>query len=177
MSTTDSPMLSHPVIDDVLARHRDALGADERAYRHHVYRCASYQRALLGGELPDTAALAWAVHDLGIWTAGTFDYLAPSAALGETHAAELGLPDTALVRTLVLDHHGLRTRTDPLVETFRVADRVDVSRGLLRGGLDARFVRQVVERFPYAGFHQFLVKSGLRHAVRHPLRPLPMLRW
>ncbi|WP_280341674.1 hypothetical protein [Nocardia neocaledoniensis] len=177
MSTASDPMLFHPVIDEVLTRHREALGHDDRTYRHHVYRCANYQRALLGGDPPDAAALAWAVHDLGIWTAGTFDYLAPSAALGERLASEFGIADTALVRTLVLDHHGLGARADPLVETFRVADRIDVSRGLLRGGVDAEFVRQVVELFPYLGFHRFLLNSGLRHAVRHPLRPLPMLRW
>ncbi|MGW6727209.1 hypothetical protein ACWF9G_15020 [Nocardia sp. NPDC055029] len=171
------PMQSHPVIDAVLARHRSALGQDEQTYRNHVYRCANYQWELLDGELPDTAALAWAVHDLGIWTAGTFDYLTPSAGLVDEFAAEFGIADPELVRTMVLDHHGLVARADPLVETFRLADRVDVGHGLLRGRIDAEFVAQVVERFPYAGFHRFLVRSGLRHLVRHPARPLPMLRW
>ncbi|MET9216650.1 MULTISPECIES: hypothetical protein [unclassified Nocardia] len=170
-------MQAHPVIDEVLARHRAALGPDEQTYRNHVYRCANYQRALLGGELPDAAALAWAVHDLGIWTAGTFDYLAPSAELGDELAAGFGITDPELVRTMVLEHHGLRARTDPLVETFRVADRVDVSHGVLRSGIDAGFAAQVVARFPYRGFHGFLVRSALRQAVRHPTRPLPMLRW
>ncbi|MGW5435948.1 hypothetical protein [Nocardia asteroides] len=170
-------VVSHPVIEVVLGRHRAALGADETTYRHHVYRCANYQSALLGGDLPDAAALAWAVHDLGIWTAGTFDYLAPSAALVDGFAAELGIAEPDLARTMVLDHHGVRPRADRLVETFRIADRVDVSHGLLRSGLDAAFVRAVAERFPYRGFHRFLVRSALRHGVRHPVRPLPMLRW
>ncbi|WP_189031957.1 hypothetical protein [Nocardia rhizosphaerihabitans] len=177
MSAARVPMLSHPVIDAVLERHHAALGGDERTYRHHVYRCANYQRELLGGELPDTAALAWAVHDLGIWTAGTFDYLGPSADLVDGFAAEFGITEPELAQTMVLEHHGVRARTDPLVETFRLADRVDVGHGVLRGRIDAEFIAQVVERFPYAGFHRFLVRSGLRHLVRHPLRPLPMLRW
>ncbi|MEV0682356.1 hypothetical protein AB0I35_00685 [Nocardia sp. NPDC050378] len=165
------------MIDSVLDRYRAELGRDELTYRNHVYRCANYQRALLGADLPAAAVLAWVVHDLGIWTAGTFDYLAPSAELGERLATEFGIMDTALVRTLVLDHHGLRARTDPLVETFRLADRVDVSHGLLRGHLDRGFVAQVVDRFPYLGFHRFLTTSFVRQAIRHPLRPLPMLRW
>ncbi|MEE3850184.1 hypothetical protein VZC37_07550 [Gordonia sp. LSe1-13] len=177
MSENDIPILEHPLIDDVLARHRAALGADERAYRNHVYRCANYQQALLDDELPNSAALAWAVHDLGIWTAGTFDYLGPSAALGDELASEFAIGEPELVRTMVCDHHGVRARTDSMVETFRLADRVDVSHGLLRTGIGADFVNRVVERFPYHGFHSFLVRTGLRHALKHPSRPLPMLRW
>ncbi|MEE4025274.1 hypothetical protein V1Y59_19475 [Gordonia sp. PKS22-38] len=177
MSANDVPILEHPLIDDVLARHRDALGPDERTYRNHVYRCANYQRTLLDDDLPDSAVLAWAVHDLGIWTARTFDYLGPSAALGDELAAEFAIGEPELARTMVCDHHGLRARTDPVVETFRLADRVDVSHGLLRSGLDADFVARVVERFPYHGFHAFLVRAGLRHALTHPTRPLPMFRW
>jgi hypothetical protein len=30
------------------------------------------------------------VHDLGIWTADTFDYIAPSAELARRHATEVG---------------------------------------------------------------------------------------
>ncbi|MFC4124045.1 hypothetical protein [Nocardia rhizosphaerae] len=171
------PILSHQVIDAVLARHLDDLGPDEPIYRNHVYRCANYQRALLDAELPDAAALAWAVHDLGIWTAGTFDYLAPSVALGDRYAAEFGIAEPALVRAMVLDHHGVRPRRDRLIETFRVADRVDVTHGLVRGGIDRDFVAAVVGRFPYLGFHRFLVRSALGQLRREPTRPLPMLRW
>ena len=30
---------------------------------------------------------------------------------------------------------------------------------------------------PYSGFHAFLAKGLTGYAVRHPLRPLPMMRW
>jgi hypothetical protein len=70
---------AHPIVDAVLDRHRDALGDDLPTYRNHVYRCINYHQLLLGASIPDFAALAWAAHDLGIWTARTFDYLTPSA--------------------------------------------------------------------------------------------------
>jgi hypothetical protein len=31
------------------------------------------------------------VHDLGIWTEASFDYLTPSADLASKHAAEFGI--------------------------------------------------------------------------------------
>ena len=78
---------AHPIVDAVLDRHRDALGDDLSAYRNHVYRCLTYHQLLLGFSIPDAAALAWSTHDLGIWTAGTFDYLTPSADLAVTKTA------------------------------------------------------------------------------------------
>jgi len=35
----------------------------------------------------------------------------------------------------------------------------------------------VVAQLPYRGFHAFLARGLTSYAVRHPLRPLPMLRW
>ncbi|MDR7171995.1 hypothetical protein J2W56_005756 [Nocardia kruczakiae] len=61
--------------------------------------------------------------------------------------------------------------------SFRIADRIDVSGGLVRGGLPRAEVRAVVAALPYHGFHRFLAESAARWALRHPLRPLPMLRW
>jgi len=168
---------THPIVDAVLDRHRDALGGDLPTYRNHVYRCITYQQLLLGFSIPDVAALAWAVHDLGIWTAGTFDYLAPSADLGVQHADEFGITDTDQLRALVSEHHRLRRVDDLMTETFRKADLVDVSHGLLRNHIGRSAVHAVVAELPYRGFHAFLAKGLAGHAARHPLRPLPMLRW
>jgi len=168
---------AHPIVDAVLDRHRDALGDGLPTYRNHVYRCITYHRLLLGGPIPDVAALAWAAHDLGIWTAGTFDYLAPSADLGVQHADEFGITDTDQLRALVSEHHRLRRVDGRLAETFRQADLVDVSRGLLRRRIRRSAVRAAVEELPYNGFHAFLTKGLTGYAVRHPLRPMPMMRW
>jgi hypothetical protein len=142
-----------------------------------VYRGLNYQQLLLESETADAAALAWAVHDLGIFTAGTFDYLGPSADLAATHAARFGIPDVAAAQTMVTEHHKLRRAGDRATETFRVADLVDVSHGVLSGGIARTAMKDVVAQLPYLGFHAFLAKGLSRHALRHPTRPLPMIQW
>lgn len=166
----------HPVVDTVLSRHAGALGASAPVYRGHVLRGLNYQALLLGEPVPDSAALAWAVHDLGIFTAGTFDYLPPSVALVPGLAAELGIAEVALAEEMVREHHGLRSRSDVLVETFRRADLVDASRGTIRAGLTRAQVREVAAALPYAGFHRQILGGLLAHAVRHPARPFPMVK-
>jgi hypothetical protein len=167
---------AHPIVDAVLDRHRAALGDDLSAYRNHVYRCATYHQQLLGFSLPDVAALAWATHDLGIWTTGSLDYLTPSADLAAGYADEFGIADVGQLRALVTEHHKLRPVDDHVTETFRKADLVDVSHGVLRQGIGRSAVRAAVEQLPYNGFHVFLAKGLTGYAVRHPLRPLPMMR-
>src|ERR1700752_3807023 len=112
---------THPIVDAVLRRYEDALGGDLRAYRNHVYRGLTYHQALCGAPVPEWAALAWAVHDLGIWTAGTFDYLGPSADLASTLANEFGVTEVGQARTMITDHHKLRVARDPITEGFSIA--------------------------------------------------------
>ena len=92
-------------------------------------------------------------------------------------AGDYGIDDVARVRQMVELHHKLRPCRDTWVESFRVADRIDVSGGLLSGGLARSAIKDVVAAHPYAGFHGFLARTAVRWAVRHPLRPMPMMRW
>src|SRR5262249_31234653 len=130
---------AHPIVDAALQHYAAALGGDLPAYRNHVYRGLTYHQELSGAPVPDWAALAWAVHDLGIWTAGTFDYLGPSADLASALAGELGITEVDRARTMIVEHHKLRAVGDPMSEAFRIADRIDVSRGLLTGSLGRSF--------------------------------------
>lgn len=168
---------AHPIVDAVLQRYEDALGAELPVYRNHVYRGLTYHQALCGEPVPDWAVLSWAVHDLGIWTAGSFDYLGPSADLASTLADEFGISEVARARSTVTEHHTLRGVADPISESFRIADRIDVSRGLLVGSLRRSLVKEVVRELPYLGFHAFLARGLSGYAVTHPRRPFPMLRW
>ena len=174
-------LVNVPRLDALLERHADALGPDFAAYRNHTYRVANFHLLLdAGGDL-DKLAIAAAYHDLGIWTAGTFDYLAPSVALATAYLAEIGRDEWAGEVAAMIDNHHKFTRCRGNVpasaETFRRADWIDVSRGRLRFGLARCEVVDVLALFPNAGFHRLLARLSLRRLVRHPLRPLPMFRW
>ena len=172
----------HPFVEEMVAHWGTALGGARAAYSGHAYRVLNYARALIGTERHDAElALAAAYHDLGIWSDRTFDYLGPSQQRAEAFRRE-GAPDidAELLALLIKDHHLLRrprTGSEPaLRDAFRRADLVDVSGGTLRAGLPAALVREVEHAFPYQGFHGILLKTAFHWAVRHPFRPLPMLR-
>lgn len=170
------------VLDDILDAHASVLGRDFHPYRNHTYRVANFHWCLLPGSLEDLYVLSVAVafHDLGIWTAGTFDYLAPSEALARDYLVEQQRPElVTVVLAMIREHHrisALPRGQDPRIETFRRADWIDVSMGTLRFDLSTDDFRRTVQRFPRLGFHLRLLQFSLRHGLRHPLRPLPMLK-
>ena len=80
---------------------------------------------------------------------------------------------------MILWHHKItpyRDRTDWLVEPFRRADWVDVTRGLLTFGAPRTLVTELYAKWPDAGFHRRLLQLELRHLRKHPLNPLPVFR-
>lgn len=176
-------VLRQPLIDDVMDAFNPALGAARPAYAGHAYRVYNLACAVLGTERQvDELALASAFHDLGIWSDDTFDYLEPSIARARDYVRDRGLAVHAdLVAELVRHHHRLRRirgGLEPaLVEAFRLADLIDVTAGRYRAGLHRDFVRELAAAFPYAGFHQFLLRTAGAWFLRHPLRPLPMLEF
>lgn len=173
----------YPEIDELLSRWREPLDGDYNAYRGHVYRVFNYCRILAGnGANSDSKfAVAAVFHDIGIWSNKTFDYLEPSVALAREY-----LKDTqrsfgeSAVSHMILYHHKMRpyrSKDGRLVEAFRRADRVDVSGGRFRSGLDHGFIRIVRAEFPSAGFHRRVLQLSLKWALRHPLNPLPVMKW
>ena len=175
-------LLNVPQLDEILAPHAEALGRDLVAYRNHAHRVVNFCVALAGSD-PERLrklAIAAAFHDLGIWTAGTFDYLDPSVELAQAWLSAHHLSDwSAEIEMMIRQHHKLsRYRDDPagLVEAFRQADTIDVTLGIRRFGVPAHFLRAVFRTFPNAGFHRRLVKLTLNRLVTHPLSPLPMYR-
>lgn len=173
---------SIPALDALLGAHRDALGADFAGYRHHTYRVVNLCLALspaAAGQLEKVATAA-AFHDLGIWTDRTFDYLQPSVRLATSHLERTGRQEWVRdVSTMILEHHKvsrLRGARDSLAETFRKADWIDVSMGLLSFGLPREYIRDLSTKWPSAGFHQRLVHLSFGRLLTHPWNPLPMLR-
>lgn len=173
-------------LDGVLNAWRKTMGSDAQAYAHHCYRVLNGAYAVLeaGHDVSDesleTIGFALGFHDLGIWSDADFDYLPPSARRAEQAMTELDWPFERQQQALAIiarHHQFTRISDDPLSEAVRQADWCDVSLGLMRGGIDNARWRQIVKRFPAVGFHQMLIRKGLWHALRHPLKPLPMMRW
>lgn len=172
-----------PVLDGLLSTHAAALGDDFTGYRNHTYRVVNLCVALLpvDGARFRKLAIAAAFHDLGIWTDRTFDYLKPSVGLACAHLAETGQAEwQPEVSGMILEHHRIsrcREGPDSLVESFRQADWVDVSNGLLTFGLPRDVLREVFATWPDAGFHRRLIQLALKRLRTHPWNPLPMLKW
>lgn len=171
-----------PTVDRALRDHATALGADFTGYRNHVYRVANLCVALApaGMDQIEKIAVAAAFHDLGIWTDKTFDYLEPSVRLARRHLDNADRPEwIGEIERMIREHHKLTASSADigrLVEPFRRADWIDVSRGALRFGLSASVVKSILSAWPNAGFHKRLVHLSLKRLWTNPLTPLPMLR-
>ena len=178
-----SLLTSLPTVEEVLDNHASELGRDFIAYRNHVYRVVNLCLAIVGDSRAEVEKIAVAAvfHDLGIWTNHTFDYIAPSVALAREHLAARGLADwIPEIEAMIVDHHKVTpslARPQSLVETFRRADWIDVSLGVRRFGLPRPFVAAVAATWPNAGFHRRLVMLTMDRFWKHPLNPLPMVKW
>ena len=169
-----------PTIDDVLNDHATALQDDFLGYRNHVYRIVNLCVAIAGQSELEKIAVAAVFHDLGIWTNGTFDYIAPSIALAHDYLVARAREDwTAEIEAMIADHHKITRSTagqNSLIEAFRRADWIDVTRGLRAFGIPRPFVSRLFATWPDAGFHWRLVTLTLDRFRSHPLTPLPMVR-
>jgi hypothetical protein len=169
-------------LDELLQGHAAELGKDFTAYRNHTYRVVNLCAALSSSDPQQLQkmAIAAAFHDIGIWTDGTFDYLQPSIRLAGAHLVHSGRAEWAPeITRMILEHHKISAwRGDPswLVEPFRRADWIDVSRGLLTFGLPRKLLGEIFSTWPDAGFHKRLVQLSLKRLRTHPWSPLPMMR-
>lgn len=174
---------SLPTVEEVLDDHAPELGHDLIAYRNHVYRIVNLCLAIVGDSRVELEKIAVAAvfHDLGIWTNNTFDYIAPSVAIAREHLAARGMADwIPEIEAMLVDHHKVTpSRANPqlLVESFRRADWIDVTRGLRRFGLRRTLIAAVDAAWPNAGFHRRLVQLTIDRFLKHPLTPLPMVKW
>lgn len=174
---------SLPTVEEVLRHHASELGRDFTGYRNHVYRVVNLCLAIVGDgrvEL-EKIAVAAVFHDLGIWTNHTFDYIGPSVAIAREHLVARGMVDWITeIEAMIVDHHKVTPshgNPQSLVESFRRADWIDVTRGLRRFGLQPSFIAAVDAAWPNAGFHRRLVQLTIDRLWKHPLTPLPMVKW
>ena len=170
-----------PLLEEILGGWKKEIGDDYAGYKNHVYRMINFcfvQNNFTDDER-EKIIIAGCFHDLGIWSDATFDYLPPSIALAENYLKKNNLgewiPEIAL---MIGEHHKLgRYENDPLAEVFRKGDLVDFSLGFVKCGLPKPFIKSVKDHFPNAGFHKRLAKLAGGWICRHPLNPVPVLKW
>ncbi|KUL20420.1 HD domain-containing protein [Chlorobium limicola] len=171
-----------PIIEELLASYRGVLGADYDGYGNHCLRVFNFCFALSGSrpEQEEKIAVASVFHDLGIWTASTFDYLVPSQELARNYLDSLGKTEwQEEIAAMIGEHHKLTPVTcNPLwlAEPFRRADLIDISIGLIKFRLPDDFVAEVLDAYPNAGFHKKLIALSFERFKSHPFNPLPMVK-
>ncbi len=170
-------------VDKILSAWKSVIGADFDGYRNHVVRMACFCFALraCSDEEKQKIVIAACFHDIGLWTARTFDYLSPSVPPAQQYLTEKGLEKWSQeVELMITEHHKLRPYSNDhtsLIELFRQGDLVDFSLGLVTFDLPNELIAKVKRQFPNAGFHAMLVKLSARWFVQHPLNPVPMMKW
>ena len=129
----------------------------------------------------DKFIIAGCFHDLGIWANNTVDYLPPSIELAKNYLKDNGQERWSTeIELMINQHHKITRYRDsqyPLVEVFRKADWVDVSMGKRVFGLSRNNVQDVLDKFPNLGFHKKLITLAKAEFIRHPLNPMPMMKW
>ena len=172
---------SKKIIDDLMQKFRPVVGTDYDKYKNHVYR-VFLNCLIIDSEKKNEEkyAIAAVFHDIGIWTNHTMDYLYPSIEQAKIYLTETGKQDWIEEITLMIYwHHKIskyRGQYRKTVGSFRKADWVDVSLGLLTFGFDNQKIKENRKELPNLGFHISLLKRIIKNFFRHPLNPLPMFK-
>ncbi|HEX9825384.1 MAG TPA: hypothetical protein VGA80_02210 [Flavobacteriaceae bacterium] len=167
-------------IDTILSTFKNQLNKDFDKYRNHVHRV--YLNCTLLDENIDNHekyAIASVFHDIGIWTAQTFDYLNPSIKEASVYLISTGKTYwQEEIAEMIQWHHKINPYEgkSPLIEMFRKADIIDISFGLFSFGVDKSELRKNKIRYPVMNFHQFLFKKALKNLFKNPFNPLPMFK-
>jgi hypothetical protein len=162
---------------------RRASGETDGPMERHCVRCFLFMEMLAadrGLEIDRELALCAAfMHDAGLYDSVSHGgvYTDEGGELAERIFIEAGAPAerARLIRDTCAQHHALRDQSDKgaEVELLRLADRIELSSGLLRAGLTRAQVRNVFDRVSRKGIYGVI--AGL---VGHALieRPLSVPR-
>lgn len=167
------------LITQILHKHRTDLGKAYDAYHNHAQRVYHYATIFLLVRESKKMAIAAAYHDLGIWTGKSMNYLPGSVKLATAYLSqsEYGLlPDE--MRFIITNHHKLRpVKGNIEAEAFRKGDLTDLTCGHIRYNLPESIITEAERKFPRLHFTKMMLRKTLKGALKHPMKPLPMIRW
>lgn len=172
------------LIDEILDPYRDDLGTVHPGIRNHCLRMLNYCRYMVPAEpfRDERIAVMAAFHDLPVLLDGDCEYVSRGADLAEQFLEKMGHPEWAPeIRAMCENHHKVTRYRGPhtaMVEAARRADWMDVSFSILRFDVPRPVVREVAAAFPVKALYPGPAYRIIgRYAIRHPLRPMPMMRW
>ena len=178
MSATADTLVETDLERRFLEELRGATGEVDGPMERHCVRCFLFAELLaarrgvrIDRELALCAAL---VHDIGLYPSVSHGgvYTDEGGELAERIFIEAGesARRAELIRDACAQHHALRDQSDrgAEVELMRLADRIELSSGLLRAGLDRGQVRDVFARVSRRGTYGVI--AGL---VGHALHRAP----
>ena len=171
------------LIDDILSEWKNTIDSDYDGYRNHVCRMVIFCLNIepYTEEEKNKICIAAAFHDIGIWVENTVDYAEHSVPPALEYLKENNLEDwSAEISLMISEHHKVtpyRGQHEKIVERFRKADLIDFSFGIVRHGLSKKLIKDTKDKYPNEGFHKSLIKKLVPWIMKHPLNPMPMMKW
>lgn len=170
-------------VTEIISPFESTIGKDFQAYKNHVLRVIRFTLELkesVQGDDNLKIIIAAVFHDIGLWSANTFDYLQPSIHEAEKYLIDHNLIDwTDEVTAIIIYHHKLRKyegQFSDVVEPFRKADLIDLTKGLVSFGLTKPILRSAYKQYPILGFRWKIAGKFGKNLLKNPLRPLPMVK-
>lgn len=170
-------------IQSLLLPYKEVIGNAYIPYENHVHRIVNFTMELkdeVKADDEDKIAIATVFHDIGMWTASTFDYLDPSIEEAWKYLRKENKQEWSKEITLIIEMHHKRTIYNGIfadnVEAFRRADLIDLTKGLKKFGLSKDVLSKNYAEFPMVGFQNIIVSKFLKNLLKNPLRPLPMFK-
>ena len=156
-------------VEKHLKPYKELLGDDYEGYRGHIYRILTYTLHFLGGESQYRKAIeaAFVYHDIGLWTDGKLNYLAPSAKRArEALKSEFNAEEMEIIDGIIMWHHKItpykKGQNADVIDAARKADWIDASMGMVKKGMPKGHINKVQSLIANNGFHQTLKEFGPR---------------
>jgi HD superfamily phosphodiesterase len=179
MAAQGDTLVQTAVEVEALTALREATGETDGTMERHTLRCfllcnllAEKHNADLDREVMLVASI---LHDIGLYDAVSEGgvYTDEGGEFARKLCLKHGWDERRadLCAAACANHHAIRSQWElgAEVEVLRLADRIEVSGGLSRGGLSRDQIKGVFEEVPRDGFY-----GGLAHIVWPSLRSRPL---
>lgn len=170
-------------IDNMLLPYKETIGSHFLHYKNHVHRVVNFSLSLKNKFVDDDdikIAIATVFHDIGMWTANTFDYLNPSIEEALNYLRKENKEEWSQEISLIIEMHHKRTAYNGKfadnVEAFRKADLIDLTKGLKKFGLSKQLIEKNYAKYPMGDFRKIITLKFVNNLFKNPLNPLPMFK-